>query len=75
MTVPQTSIEIPSARQVVEANGELNYAWLLAFDQLFKAVSVLRDAVELMDELGASPTTAQISTAWNEFRAKLREIV
>lgn len=75
MTVPLTSFDVPIDSQIIDENGQLVPAYRDYFSKLSAALTKLRDAATAMDTLAASPTNAEIATAWNEFRTTLQEIV
>ena len=73
MTI-RTEIALPLDKQIVDENGQITQQWVAAVDTIFRAVSILRDASILMDTLSTSSTSAEIATAWEEFRTKLQVI-
>lgn len=73
MTI-RTAIELPFDTKIADENGNITQVWTEALGAVFKAAATLKDAADLMDTLSASSTTAQIATAWEEFKAKLQEI-
>lgn len=75
MSAPKQSFDPPASAPIEGNGGAASDPYQQFFDHVGKTLEKLRQASELMDELGASPTTSEISTAWNAFRSKLREIV
>lgn len=73
MTVPRTSFDIPANLKIADENG-LTEGGQEMLSKFGAALTKLRDAADAMTELGASPTTAEIATAWNAVRTILREI-
>lgn len=54
----------------------MNPAWLTWFDLVGKALERLREATTAMDDLEPGVTTlTQITTAWEELRGDLQEII
>lgn len=76
MTAPKKSFDPPITTPITDADGLASGPYQQWADQVGKALEKLRQAVNLMDDLDPSTaTTNQIATAWEEFRAKLQEIV
>lgn len=75
MTI-QTTFDPPSDQKIVLENGMLNPAWVTWFDLVGKALERLRTATTEMDDLDPGVTTlTQLTTAWEELRTNLQEIV
>jgi hypothetical protein len=78
MTAPKTDLGIPYDNIIGTVDGkpvQISPVWQQHLGAIGNTVSKLRDAAELMDDLPASPTVEEISTAWAEVRTKLQEIV
>jgi hypothetical protein len=73
MTI-RTAIELPLDQRIADENGNITSVWIEALGNIAKAVSVLRDAADLMDDLDSTATAAELGAGWETFRAKLQEI-
>ena len=72
----KTSLKIPFDSQISDKSGQVSYPWQQWAGQTGDAVSILRDAAQLMTTLNpATATTNDIATAWEAFRVKLQGIV
>lgn len=76
MSAPRQSFDPPLSSRLADESGMATHPYHDFFDKLAKTLEILRQAATLMDDLNPSTaTTNDIATAWEEFRAKLQEIV
>lgn len=76
MTTPQTTFDPPADHRLILADGTINPAWVTWFDLVGRALERLREAATAMDDLDPGVTTlTQITTAWEELRGDLQEII